>query len=170
MKAILKKAALAAALVTASLSANAAESHITVYTNVDLTLALLKTDGSALPDEIPMVYIPGRGLTPHSERVRIFSNDTDSDVEIRLINAPTLQHTEKTGPGTSVPLTVSLNARPLTVASQDFTAAELYNSAPEGRSVEMDLTFAQTTQAPLTTAGEYRGIVSIALNQKPGTP
>lgn len=52
MHAILKKATLVAALATASLSANAAESHIKVYTNVDTTLALMKADGSALPDLI----------------------------------------------------------------------------------------------------------------------
>ena len=48
MNSILKKAALAAALATASLSANAAESHIKVYTNVDTTLALMKADGSVV--------------------------------------------------------------------------------------------------------------------------
>ncbi|MGS7840031.1 CS1 type fimbrial major subunit, partial [Stenotrophomonas maltophilia] len=56
MNAILKKAALAAALATASLSANAAEANISVWAQVDTSLALLKDDGTALPDVVNLVH------------------------------------------------------------------------------------------------------------------
>ncbi|WP_256776045.1 MULTISPECIES: CS1 type fimbrial major subunit [unclassified Stenotrophomonas] len=165
MSSILNKAALAAALTAASLSANAAESHITVYTNVDPSLALMKHDGTALPDSIPLDHIPGQGLTPHNERVRIYTNDEDKDVEVRLGHAPSL--VPKSGTGTDVPLTVRLNKRELTVASQDFLAADLYDGALSGASIIMDLEIAQTTRTPITVQGVYEGIVSVVLTQKP---
>lgn len=165
MSTLLKKAALAVALVTASLSANAAESHIKVYTNVDPSLALMKQDGTALPDLIALDHVPGQGLNTHSERVRIYTNDEDKDVEVRLGHAPSL--VPKSGTGTAVPLTISLNKRALTVASQDFLAADLYDGALSGASIVMDLDIAQTTRTPITVQGVYEGIVSVVLTQKP---
>jgi hypothetical protein len=119
MSNILKKAALAAALVTASLSANAAESHITVYTNVDPSLALMKQDGTALPDSIALDHVPGQGLNTHNERVRIYTNDEDKDVEVRLGHAPSL--VPKSGIGAAVPLTVSLNKLAWTTPARCWT-------------------------------------------------
>ncbi len=165
MNTFLKKSALAAALATASLSANAAESHITVYTNVDMSLALLKEDGSALPDEIALTHQPGLGLRPHTERVRIFTNAEDKDVEIRLGSAPSLVHTE--GKGVPVPLKVSLNNTVLTDAAQDFLASDIFDGAIEGRSIIMPLQIAQTTQAPIPTEGRFEGMVSVIMAQKP---
>lgn len=168
MNAILKKAALAAALVTVSLSAHAAESHIQVYADVDLTLALLKQDGSALPTEVSMTHVPGQGLNTYTERVRIYSNDEDQDVGVRLMHTPSLVRTDGAAP--AVPLTVSLNKRALTVAEQDFLASELFDGDQDGRSIAMDLDIAQTTRAEMTVAGRYEGMVSIVMVQKPGTP
>lgn len=168
MNAILKKAALAAALVTASLSAHAAESHIQVYADIDVTLALLKEDGSALPTEVHMTHVPGLGLNPHTERVRIYTNDEDMDVGVRLMNSPSLVRTDGAAP--AVPLTVSLNKRALTVAEQDFLAADLFDGALEGRSVAMDLDIEQATRASVNVAGRYEGMVSIVMVQKAGTP
>ena len=54
MHAIIKKAALAAALATASLSAHAVETRISVYADVDPTLALLRDDGTPLPDLVTL--------------------------------------------------------------------------------------------------------------------
>ncbi|KAF1014613.1 MAG: CFA/I fimbrial subunit B [Stenotrophomonas maltophilia] len=167
MNTIIKKAALVAALATASLSANAAESHITVYTNVDMSLALLKEDGSALPDEIPLTHVPGTtgGLRPHIERVRIFTNAEDKDVEIRLATVPNPVNTE--GKGVPVPLTVRLNSVTLTDAAQDFLASDIYDGAIPGRSIIMPLEIAQTTRAPIPTEGRFEGMVSVILAQKP---
>jgi len=168
MHAILKKAALAAALATASLSAHAVESHIKVYTNVDTTLALMKADGSALPDLITLAHIPGQGLNAHTERVRIYTNDETKDIEVRLITDPSL--VLKGGGGTPIPLAVDLNNKRLTVAAQDFLASDIYDGALPGASVAMDLRVGQVSRAPITVAGEYEGIVSIAMVQKTGTP
>lgn len=120
---LLRKLSLAAALATVSLSANAAESHIMVYTNVDLSLALLKADGSPLPDSMEMVHIPGDGLAAVRERVRVFTNDETKDIEVNVMHAPML--VIKTGTAPAVPLTVSLNKTPLTVAPKDFLASEI---------------------------------------------
>lgn len=168
MSSILKKVALAAALATASLSANAAESHIKVYTNVDTTLALMKADGSALPDLITLAHIPGQGLNAHTERVRIYTNDEDKDIEVRLTADPSL--VLRSGGGTAIPLAVSLNKKRLTVAAQDFIASDIYDGALPGASVVMDLQIGQATRAPITVAGEYEGIVSIAMVQKTASP
>ncbi|MET4616091.1 hypothetical protein ABIA71_001666 [Stenotrophomonas sp. 2619] len=168
MSTIFKKAALAAALVTVSLSANAAESHIKVYTNVDLSLALLKADGSPLPDLMEMTHIPGDGLRGITERVRVFTNDESKDIEVNVMHDPVLVLQSGTGP--SVPLTVSLNKTPLTVAPKDFLASEIFDGALPGASFIMDLDINQTSKAPLTVAGAYEGIVSIAMKQKTASP
>lgn len=165
---LLRKLSLAAALATVSLSANAAESHIMVYTNVDLSLALLKADGSPMPDMMVMTHIPGDGLRTITERVRVFTNDESKDIEVNVLHDPLLVLRAGTGP--SVPLTVSLNKTPLTVAPTDFLASEIFDGAMPGASFIMDLDIAQATKAPLTVAGEYDGIVSIAMKQKTASP
>ncbi len=169
MSTILKKAALAAALAAASVSAHAVESHIKVYTNVDTTLALMKADGSALPDLITLAHIPGQGLNAHTERVRIYTNDETRDIEVRLTTDPSLV-LKGGGGGTPIPLAVDLNNKRLTVAAQDFLASDIYDGALPGASVAMDLRVGQVTRAPITVAGEYEGMVSIAMVQKTGTP
>lgn len=168
MSSILKKVALAAALTAASLSAHAAESHIKVYTDVDLTLALLKADGSPLSDTMEMIHMPGDGLRTVTERVRVFTNDESKDIEVNVMHDPVL--VLQTGTGPSVPLTVSLNKTPLTVAAKDFLASDIFDGALPGASFIMDLDIAQTTKAPLTVAGTYEGIVSIAMKQKTASP
>ncbi|HYQ25271.1 CS1 type fimbrial major subunit [Stenotrophomonas sp.] len=168
MNTILKKAALAAALVTASLSANAAETHITVLADVDPTLALMQADGSPLPDAIKMEHKPGVGLDSWSRQVRIYSNDIDKDIEVRLINEPVLIGN---APGTpSVPLKVSLNTRELGLAATDYLAADLFDGALPGASVAMPLEIAQKTQGPIDVADSFQGMVSIAMKQKTTSP
>lgn len=164
----LNKALLCAAMLSAACSAHAVESHIRLYTNVDTSLALLRADGSALPDLIDLTHIPGQGLNTVTERVRIYTNDEDKDVEVRLLHAPSL--VPKSGTGTPVPMSVSLNKRELTVAAQDFLANDLYDGALAGASVIMDLDIAQATRAPIAVAGEYEGIVSIVMAQKAVSP
>ncbi|MBA0282432.1 fimbrial protein [Stenotrophomonas maltophilia] len=170
MHAILKKTALAAALVTATLSANAAETHISVWAQVDTSLALLKDDGTALPDVVNLVHNPASGLAPWSQQVRIYTNDIAKDVEIRLVNAASLVATDAAGAAPAVPLRVTLNNQELTVASKDFLASDLYNGGVPGGSVAMPLSIAQTTRTPITVAGKYEGMVSIAMAQKTTSP
>lgn len=170
MHTLLKKAALVAALATASASAQATEAHVSVWAYVDTTLSLLRADGSALPDVVEMAYRAGQGLSPHIEEVRIFSNDTDKDVEVRLGNAAALLPTLAPVGAAPVPLTVSLNGRALTTTSTDFTAAELFNGSIPGASIMMPLRIAQTTPGAISHSGLYEGIVSLALNQKTAAP
>lgn len=161
---MLKKAALAAALVTASLSANAAQTNITLTAEIDNTLTLLKADGSAIADAVKLTYNPTRGLNPWNERVRIFSNDTASDVQVRL-QAP-VELIPGSASGTNVPMSVRLGGKPLSTTPIEFTAAELYDGAIPDASVAMNLDIAQTTLATLA-AGSYEGMASIVLNVKP---
>lgn len=168
MNILLKKAALAAALATVSLSAHAIEANITLRANVDPSLALLKSDGTPLTDAAEMSHNPISGLTPFTESVRIFSNDVDADVEVRLGHAAELVATAG-APGTAnVPLSVTLNNRALTTTTAEFLATDLFpGSNIPGASIEMPLRVAQTTQAPITAKGYYEGVINIVLNQKP---
>ncbi|AWH26439.1 CS1 type fimbrial major subunit [Stenotrophomonas sp. YAU14D1_LEIMI4_1] len=165
---ILQKAALGAALATASLSAHAAETHITVWADVDPTLALLQADGSVLPDSVALTHNPTSGLVPWERMVRIYSNDEDADVEVRLLSAPSLVHQD--GTGAAVPMQVLLNRRVLGTVAEDFLAGDLFDGAMPGASVAMPLTIKQTTQTPITAKGRYTGLVSIAMVQKAGAP
>ncbi|CAM4416242.1 MULTISPECIES: CS1 type fimbrial major subunit [Stenotrophomonas] len=168
MNSILKKAALAAALATVSLSANAFDADIKVWANVDPTLALLKADGTALDSVVNMVHNPVSGLVPWSQQVRIYSNDESKDIEVRVGSTPQLLNTD--GGGAPVPLTVSLNGRALTVAAQDFSATDLFDGALPGASIPLALRIAQTVQAPIARGGSYEGIVTIAMQQKTTSP
>ncbi|TPD68873.1 fimbrial protein [Stenotrophomonas maltophilia] len=168
MNSILKKAALAAALATVSLSANAFDADIKVWANVDPTLALLKADGTALDSVVNMVHNPVSGLVPWSQQVRIYSNDESKDIEVRVGSTPQLLNTD--GGGTPVPLTVSLNGKALTVAAQDFSATDLFDGALPGASIPLALRIAQTVQAPIARGGSYEGIVTIAMQQKTTSP
>lgn len=165
MQAIIKKAALAAALATASLSAHALETKITVYADVDPTLALLRDDGNPLPDTVQLTHDPLRGLLPSTQQVRIHSNDEAADIEVRLGHDPVLING-----ATRVPLAVSLNTEALTTAVTEFKAADLFNGASStpGASISMPLTIAQAgAGGPLTVNGRYEGMVYIVMNQKP---
>ncbi len=165
---LLKKLSLATALAAVSLSANAFDADIKVWANVDPTLALLKADGTALDSVVNMVHNPVTGLVPWSQQVRVYSNDEDKDIEVRVGAAPQLLHTS--GGGAPVPLTVSLNGKALTVAAQDFAASDLFDGALPGASIPMPLRIAQTNQAPITAGGQYEGIVTIAMQQKTTSP
>lgn len=162
----LKQAALGLALVTAALSAHAAEAHITVWANVDPTLSLLKADGSVLPDAVQMPYRAGQGLGSWSERVRVFSNDTSLDVDVRLAEPAVLMPKVTAAGAVDVPLAVSLNGRELGVAPVAFTADQLFLGAIPGASIEMPLTVAQATPGPIAAAGLYDGPVSLVLVQR----
>ncbi|EPK4169202.1 CS1 type fimbrial major subunit [Stenotrophomonas maltophilia] len=168
MHAIIKKAALAAALVTASLSAHAVETKISVYADVDPTLALLRDDGTPLPDMVTLTHDPLRGLLPSTQQVRIHSNDKAKDIEVRLGHDPVLLNG-----ATRVPLAVSLNTNALSTSVTEFKAADLFNGAGStpGASISMPLTIAQDgTGGPLADSGRYEGMVHIVMNQKAAAP
>lgn len=177
MHAIIKKAALAAALATVSTSAFAVDTRISVYANVDTTLAFQQEDGSALPDSINLNYLPefnpgggtgGRpgGLEPWTLKTRIFTNDDSKDIEVSLQNALDLVPTIGNIGATPVPMTVKLHNLELTTASQDLTATDLFDGAIDGVSKPLDLAITQTTAGPLKS-GSYEGMATIVMRQKP---
>ncbi len=166
----------AVALASASMSAHAVQADITVWADVDPTLALLKADGTPLSDVVEMAYRAGAagagstaGLVPFTEQVRVFSNDITKDITVRVGALPALTPTMAGPTATPVPLAVSLNTVPLTVGGVDFTAATLFPGAgtQPGASISMPLTIAQATPGPIAIAGRYEGIVSIIMAQKP---
>lgn len=169
MNRIIKQTAAALALCVAAASAHAAEAHVTVWANVDPTLSLLKADGSALPDAVQLPYRAGQGLSSWTERVRIFSNDTTLDVDVRLAEPAVLVPRVAAAGAVDVPLRVSLNGRELGVAPIDFTADQLFQGAIPGASIEMPLTVAQAVPGPISAAGLYDGPVSLVLAQKAGS-
>lgn len=177
MNSIIKKAALAAALVTASSSAFAIDTRISVYANVDTTLAFQQEDGSPLPDSITMNYLPefkdssGASLRPGGLEAwklntRIFTNDEDKDIQVSLQNALELVPTIGQVGAKPEPMTVSLHGVELTTASKDLAATDLFDGAIEGVSKPLELIIAQTTPGPLKS-GSYEGMATIVMRQKP---
>ncbi|MEU8560546.1 CS1 type fimbrial major subunit [Streptomyces cyaneofuscatus] len=144
------------------------ETHVTILVDVDPTLTLLQADGSALPDAVKLDHASGRGLIPWSEQTRIYSNDIDQDVEVRLINEPVL--TGDAAGTLSVPLAVTLNGRELSLAAMDFLAADLFDGALPGASVSMPLQIAQKTPGAIDAADRFQGVISIAMRQKTTSP
>lgn len=169
MNAIIKKAALAAALATVSTSAFAIDAHITVYANVDATLAFQKEDGSALPDSVQLDYLPGIGLRPWKENTRIFSNDESKDIEVKLGSDLELRPTLGNPGARPVPMTVILNGMTLTTAAQDLKATDIFDGAVQGRSIMLPLSLEQTTQGEIV-AGDYDGMAVIVMAQKATSP
>jgi len=166
MNTLLKKAALVAALATASLSAHAAEVDISVWADVDPTLSLMKADGTALDDSVKLAHDAATGLLmPWSVPVRIHSNDTSKDIEVRLGFDPTLQL--DTGGGTPIPLAVSLNGQALTTTARTYDASAIFDGALPGRSIPMDLRIAQGNSTAIADAGKYNGIVRVVMLQAP---
>lgn len=170
MKINRSSAVLALVLAAAAVPAHAVQADIKVWADIDTTLALMRADGSALPDVVQMSHNPASGLVPWSDQVRIFSNDTTRDVAVRLGNPAELLPMIAAPGATAVPLTISLNDVALSTAEQDFTARELFDGALPGASIAMPLRIAQTTQERIGAAGLYEGIVTIVMAQKAGSP
>ncbi|ROM67032.1 hypothetical protein BK653_18695 [Pseudomonas brassicacearum] len=150
-----------------SLPALAVEKSILVYADVDPTIELLQSDGSPLPASMEMAYLPGAGLQPTRLGTRIFSNDTDKDMTLRLITNPVLAN--MTNPAaTGVPLSVTFGGRALNTTGVSLSAADLFPGGdPSSGSIEQLLDIRQTTVGAIANAGRYEGIVSLVLTQQP---
>lgn len=159
-----------ALLCAASLPAYAIQTDIKVWADVDTTLALMKADGSALTDVVQMSHNPASGLTAWSEQVRIFSNDTSRNVDVRLGNDAVLTPTVAATGAVPVPLVISLNKRVLTVAAQEFKASDLFDGAIPGASIAMELGIAQATPGKIAAAGLYEGMVTVVMAQTTSAP
>lgn len=166
----LKPLAAAALFISLAGSAVAVQKDITVTANVDASIDMTLSDGSALPKSVEMQYIPGNGLSPVSMMTKIWSNATAStagDVHMQLITEPQLVN--NTGPvANPIPLSVSWGGEALSAGTPiDLTAAALFPNGAEAAktgSIAKELTIAQANKGPVET-GMYQGVVSIYLYQ-----
>lgn len=163
---LMKFAPLALVAMT-SLPAMAVEKSIKVFADVDPTLEILQSDGSPLPNSMEMAYLPGSGLQPTNLGTRIYSNDTDKDMTLRLITSPVLAN--MTNPAAAaVPLSVSYGGRPLNTTGVTLPAADLFPGGdPTSGSIEQLLEIRQSTVGAIANAGRYEGMVSLVLTQQP---
>ncbi|AEX54671.1 fimbrial protein [Rahnella aquatilis] len=169
-KSMVKPLVIAALLVSFTGTTSAVQKDITVTANVDASIDMTLSDGSALPKSVEMQYIPGNGLSPVSMMTKIWSNATTSDagdVHLQLITDPQLIN--NTGPEANpIPLNVSWGGDALSVATPiDLTTAVLFPNGADAAntgSVAKELQISQATKGTVET-GMYKGVVSIYLFQ-----
>ncbi|AFJ48433.1 fimbrial protein [Shimwellia blattae] len=153
-----------------SVSALAVQKDITVVADIDTTIELLQADGSALPQTLRLTYLPGVGLRSENIRTKIFTNDPDQKVQVRLLSEPQLLGV--TNPAAAaIPLSVSFNGAPLSTTVTNIEPTALYpTGVTDNGSVQMDLTIGQKTLGAVTRSGSYQGVVSLVLNTAAATP
>ncbi|WP_434648776.1 CS1 type fimbrial major subunit [Pseudomonas sp. D1-2] len=163
---LLKFAPLALVALT-SLPAMAVEKSLLVYADVDPTLEILQSDGSPLPASMEMSHFPGEGLRATQVGTRIFTNDVNKDMTLRLTTDPVLAN--MTNPqGTDINLSVSYGGRKLSMNGVPLLAADLFPGGDaSGGSIEQHLKIEQATPGTITEVGRYEGIVSLLLTQQP---
>ena len=167
---IVKPLTAVALFVALSGSVLAVQKDITVTANVDSSIDMTLSDGSALPKSVEMQYIPGNGLSPVSMMTKIWSNATTSDagdVHLQLITAPQLIN--NTGPSANpIALSVSWGGEALTVETPiDLTTAVLFPNGADAAntgSIAKELQISQKEKGTVET-GMYQGVVSIYLYQ-----
>jgi len=171
---IVKPLTVAALFISLAGSAVAVQKDITVTANVDASIDMTLSDGSALPKSVEMQYIPGNGLSPVSLMTKIWSNATATtagDVHLKLITAAQLVN--NTGPvANPVPLSVSWGGSAMSETTPvDLKTADLFPNGAEAAktgSIAKELTISQTTKGAVE-AGMYQGVVSIYLYQDAAT-
>ncbi|PLR44753.1 fimbrial protein [Chimaeribacter arupi] len=169
---LMMKPLIAALCLTVAGSAFAVQKDITVTANVDATLDMTLSDGSALPKSVEMQYIPGNGLSPVNLMTKIWSNaPTGGNIHLQLFTDAQLIN--NTGPTANpIPLSVSWGGEVLSVDTPlDLTTAVLFpNGADAAKtgSVAKELQIAQATKGAVET-GMYQGVVSIYLYQDPAS-
>lgn len=161
MKRNIKLALMASVLATA-FSVNAIQKDITVTADIDPTIDVTLADGTPLPASIAMQYLPGKGLSAHTESIKFWANATDKDLSLRLVNAPAL--TDATG-GTSIPLSVTVNGTKLTTTAASLPYASTFPSGIANGSSALPLVIAQETPGTVANAGIYSGVVSLVVTQ-----
>ena len=149
-------------LFVAAFSVSAAQRDITVTADIDNTVDITLANGSPLPTTATMQYIPKKGLASYSEQVKLWSNATDRDLLVSLVNAPSLTDTNGANP---IPLKVSLNGNALSTTASTMTYATTFPNGIENGSSAMPLVISQAQPAEITTAGSYTGVVSLLVTQ-----
>lgn len=167
MKSVIKPL-LATVIMGMAVHAYAVQKDITVTANVDATLDMTTDTGEVLPSTMEMRYMPGVGLEPVTQSTKIFSNDSEKDVNISLAGTPQLMDTVGTNP--NVPLTVKYGDLTLTQSQQAMTAESLFPTGDTANgSIIQPLMISQTVQEPVAS-GNYSGVVSVVLTQATETP
>lgn len=155
-----------AAVALMSMSAFAVQKDITVTANVDTSLELLSADGSPLPTNMKMQYLPGVGLQAASVSTKIFTNDKAKDLQVVLAAPPSLKN--QTNPGAAeIPLKVKFSD--IEISSDKPTKITVQNIFPgdlADGSIALPLSIEPATVAPVTAAGTYQGLVSMVLTQE----
>jgi hypothetical protein len=165
MRKVIKPLLIVSIMATA-FATQAVQKDITVNANVDASIDMTQPDNTALPSSINMQYLPGKGLTPFNLNTKIWSNSDKSGVNVRLVRAASLADVNGT---TTIPLTVSLGGKTLSLTNTLLDAATLFPAGIEKGSDVLPLRFAQTTQGVVAT-GTYSGIVSLVVTQATATP
>lgn len=147
-------------------AAQAVQKDITVTANIDTSIDMTQSDNTALPSSINMQYLPGKGLTPYNLGTKVWSNSDKAAVNVRLVRAASL--TDVNG-ATTIPLTVSLGGKTLSLTNTLLDAATLFPAGIDNGSDVLPLRFAQTTQGVIAS-GTYSGIISLVVTQATGTP
>lgn len=161
---IFVKATIISMLFASAFSSQASENNITVQATVDPTVSLTLADGTALPDTVTMTYQAGRGLVAYKNNVKLWSNDATKNLQINLGTVPKL--TDQNNGANPIELAVSLNGVTLSTTASTFTAASLFPGGTNTNgSTPLPLVISQKTFAPVTTAGNYSGIVNIVVTQ-----
>lgn len=153
------------ALLTA-VGAGAVQQDITVTADIDSTVSLTKTDGTALPDSVKLVYRAGKGLDPYKENVKLWSNAPDTNILISLIGNPQLTDQNGNNP---IPLAVSINGSALSPTATTLTYANVFTNGITNGSQALPLVISQKTEEPVSVTGSYSGVVSIVLTQATST-
>ncbi|WP_241585915.1 MULTISPECIES: CS1 type fimbrial major subunit [Rosenbergiella] len=149
-------------VLVAAFSVSAAQRDITVNAEIDPTVDITLADGSPLPTTATMQYLPGKGLADYSQQVKLWSNTTDRDLLVSLVNTPSLTDNNGTN---AIPLKVTLNGNALSTTSKTLTFASTFpNGVANGSSV-MPLVISQENPNAITTSGSYSGVVSIVVAQ-----
>lgn len=151
------KLALVASVLATAFSAGAVQKDINVTADIDPTIDVTLADGTPLPASVAMQYLPGKGLTAHTESIKFWANAVDKDLSLRLVNTPAL--TDVTG-STSIPLSVTVNGTKLTTTAATLPYASTFPSGIANGSSAMPLVIAQETPGTVTSAGIYSGVVS----------
>lgn len=115
-------------------SAYAVQKNITVTANVDPTIDMTLSDGSALPKSVEMKYVSGTGLSPVSMMTRIGSNAMSASagaINMKLVTAPQLVNNAGATTKT-IPPAVSWRGQALSdTTPADFTTAVLFPNGKE---------------------------------------
>lgn len=159
---MLPKMALCSAAMLAAFAANAFQADITVTADIDPTVSITGGDGTALPDTLPMLYKPGRGLDPVNKQIKLWSNSTDKDLTVALASNPLLTSPDATK---NVPLNVSLDGKALGTTATVFPYATTFPSGITNGSRVMPLVISQKTREVVTEQGKYSGLVSLIVSQ-----